>query len=123
MAALERHVADCDAVILFNYAKGILGPKIIATAIARGRALGIPVYVDPKSTDFARYRGATCIAPNLRELAAAAHMPVATNAEIVAAATKVMQDAAADAILVTRSEKGMALIEASGAVHIEAARA
>src|SRR5437588_2490372 len=123
IAALDRHLGDCDAVILSDYAKGTLGPKIIETAIARGRALGIPVYVDPKSTDFARYRGATCIAPNLRELAAAAHMPVATNAEIVAAATKVMQDATAEAILVTRSEKGMALIEASGAVHIEAARA
>src|SRR6266550_2709696 len=97
--------------------------KALLAAIARARPLGIPVYVDPKSTDFTRYRGATCIAPNLRELAAAAHMPVATNAEIVAAATKVMQDAAAESILVTRSEKGMALIEASGAVHIEAARA
>src|SRR5437763_12331229 len=122
IAALDRHLGDCDAVILSDYAKGTLGPKIIETAIARGRALGIPVYVDPKSTDFARYRGATCIAPNLKELAAAAHMRVATNAEIVAAATKVMQDAAADAILVTRSEQGMALIEASGAVHIEAGR-
>jgi len=123
LAAIERHLPKSHAVILSDYAKGTLGPNVIATAIARARSLGIPVYVDPKSTDFTRYRGATCIAPNLRELAAAAHMPVATNAEIVAAATKVMQDAAAEAILVTRSEKGMALIEASGPVHIEAARA
>ena len=123
IAALERHLADCDAVILSDYAKGTLGPKIIATAIARGRALGIPVYVDPKSTDFTRYRGATCIAPNLKELAAAAHMPVTTDAEIIAAATKVMQAAGAEAILATRSEKGMALVEASGGVHLEPARA
>src|SRR5256885_9113775 len=123
LAAIERHLPKSHAVILSDYAKGTLGPKVIETAIARARSLGIPVYVDPKSTDFTRYRGATCIAPNLRELAAAAHMPVATNAEIVAAATKVMQDAAAEAILRTPSEKGMALIEASGAVHIEAARA
>jgi D-beta-D-heptose 7-phosphate kinase/D-beta-D-heptose 1-phosphate adenosyltransferase len=123
LAAIERHLPKSHAVILSDYAKGTLGPKVIETAIARARSLGIPIYVDPKSTNFARYRGATCIAPNLRELAAAAQMPVATNAEIVAAATKVMQEAAAEAILVTRSEKGMALIEASGAVHIEAARA
>jgi D-beta-D-heptose 7-phosphate kinase/D-beta-D-heptose 1-phosphate adenosyltransferase len=123
VAALDRHLPQCDAVILSDYAKGTLGPKLIETTIAQARARGIPVYVDPKSTDFTRYRGATCIAPNLRELAAAAHMPVATNAEVIAAATKAMRDALAEAILVTRSEKGMALIESSGAVHIEAARA
>jgi D-beta-D-heptose 7-phosphate kinase/D-beta-D-heptose 1-phosphate adenosyltransferase len=123
IAAVERHLADCDAVILSDYAKGTLGPKVVDTAIARGRSLGIPVYVDPKNTDFARYRGATCIAPNLKELAAAAHMPVATDAEVIAAATKVMRAAGAEAILATRSEKGMALVEASGGVHLEPARA
>ena len=123
ITALDRYLGDCDAVILSDYAKGTLGPKLIETAIARGRALGIPVYVDPKTTDFARYRGATCIAPNLKELAAAAQMPVATDAEVIAAATKVMRAAATDAILATRSEMGMALVEASGAVQLEPARA
>ncbi|MBV9587287.1 MAG: bifunctional heptose 7-phosphate kinase/heptose 1-phosphate adenyltransferase, partial [Alphaproteobacteria bacterium] len=70
-AALDRHLADCNAVILSDYAKGTLAPSIIETAIARADMLGIPVYVDPKSTDFGHYRGAACIAPNLRELAAA----------------------------------------------------
>ena len=123
LAALGRHLPRCNAVVLSDYAKGTLGPKLIEIVIAQARARAIPVYVDPKSTDFARYRGATCIAPNLRELAAAAHMPVATNAEVVAAATKVMRDTEAEAILVTRSEKGMALVESSGGVHIESARA
>ena len=122
-AALDRHLADCNAVILSDYAKGTLAPSIIETAIARADMLGIPVYVDPKSTDFGRYRGAACIAPNLRELAAAAQMPVATDTDVIAAAKKVLHAAAANAILVTRSEKGMALVEASGAVHIESARA
>jgi D-beta-D-heptose 7-phosphate kinase / D-beta-D-heptose 1-phosphate adenosyltransferase len=123
LTALDRHLPQCDAIILSDYAKGTLGPKLIETAIARARARDIPVFVDPKNTDFARYRGATCIAPNLRELAAASQLPVATDADVIAAAGQVMRDVAADAILVTRSEKGMALVEASGAVHIEAARA
>jgi D-beta-D-heptose 7-phosphate kinase/D-beta-D-heptose 1-phosphate adenosyltransferase len=123
IAALDRHLPQSDAVILSDYAKGTLGTTIIEAAIARARLRGIPVYVDPKSTDFTRYRGATCIAPNLKELAAAAQMPVATNAEIIAAATKVMRAAEAEIILATRSEKGMVLVEASGAVHIESARA
>src|SRR5205823_9536056 len=91
----------------------------IGAAIARARALGVPVYVDPKSNDFGRYRGAACITPNQRELALAAHMPVASDAEVIAAATKVMRESGADAILATRSDKGMVLVEVSGAVHLE----
>jgi D-beta-D-heptose 7-phosphate kinase/D-beta-D-heptose 1-phosphate adenosyltransferase len=123
VAAVEHTIADVDAVILSDYGKAVLAPEVIEAVIARGRALGVPVYVDPKSDDFRCYRGATCITPNQKELALAARMPVASDIEIIAAAQKVMQDAAADAILATRSERGMALVEASGAVHLEAARA
>ena len=123
IAAAERVIAEVDAVILSDYAKGVLGPEVVRAAITRARERGVPVFVDPKSDDFSRYRGATCIAPNTRELGLAARLPVATEAELIAAAQKVMAAAAADAILVTRSEKGMALVEASGAVHLEAARA
>src|SRR5205807_4096572 len=123
IAAAERAIPDVDAVVLSDYGKSVLGPKVIGAAIARACALGIPVYVDPKSDDFRRYRGATCITPNQKELAAAARLPVATDAEIIAAATRAMRDAEAGAILATRSEKGMVLVEASGAVHLEAALA
>ena len=121
--AAERAIPEVDAVVLSDYGKSVLGLKVIGAAIARARGLGIPVYVDPKSEDFARYRGATCVTPNLRELALAARMPVGSDAEIIAAATKIMRDSGADAILAKRSEKGMVLVEAGGAVHLEAARA
>ncbi len=121
--AAERAIAEVDAVILSDYGKSALGPSVLGAAIARARGLGIPVYVDPKSDDFARYRGARCVTPNLKELALAARMPVATDSEIIAAAAKVMADSGADAILAKRSEKGMVLVEASGAVHLEVAHA
>jgi D-beta-D-heptose 7-phosphate kinase / D-beta-D-heptose 1-phosphate adenosyltransferase len=123
IAAAEDAIPGADAVVLSDYGKGTLAPKIVATAIGRARELGIPVYVDPKSDDFRRYRGATCITPNQRELAQAARLPVEGDAEIIAAATRALQEAEAAAILATRSEKGMVLVEASGAVHLEAARA
>jgi len=121
--AAERSIPEVDAVVMSDYGKSVLGPRVIGAAIARARALGIPAYVDPKSDDFRRYRGATCITPNQKELALAAHLPVVTDAEIIAAATKIMRDCGVDAILATRSDKGMALVEAGGAVHLEAARA
>jgi D-beta-D-heptose 7-phosphate kinase / D-beta-D-heptose 1-phosphate adenosyltransferase len=123
IAAVERSIPDVDAVILSDYGKAVLAPGVIGAVIERARALGVPVYVDPKSDDFIRYRGATCITPNQKELSLAARMPVASDIEIIAAAQKVMRDAGAGAILATRSERGMALVEASGAVHLESARA
>jgi D-beta-D-heptose 7-phosphate kinase/D-beta-D-heptose 1-phosphate adenosyltransferase len=121
--AAERAVAEADAVVLSDYGKSVLAPKVLQAVIASARRLGAPVYVDPKGDDFGRYRGAACITPNQRELALAARMPTTSDAEIIAAATTVLRDSGVDAVLATRSEKGMALIEASGAVHVEAARA
>jgi D-beta-D-heptose 7-phosphate kinase / D-beta-D-heptose 1-phosphate adenosyltransferase len=123
IAAAEHAIAEAGAVILSDYGKAVLGPKVIGAAIARARALGIAVFVDPKGDDFTRYRGATCITPNQKELSLAAHLPVGSDDEIAAAAQHVMREAEAGAILATRSEKGMVLVEASGAVHYEAARA
>jgi D-beta-D-heptose 7-phosphate kinase / D-beta-D-heptose 1-phosphate adenosyltransferase len=123
IAAAEHAIDESDAVILSDYGKAVLGPRVIAAAIVKARAAGIPVFVDPKSEDFTHYRGATCITPNQKELAVAARLPVAGDEEIVAAARHVMRAAGAQAILATRSEKGMVLVEASGAVHHEAARA
>ncbi|MGH7115836.1 MAG: bifunctional heptose 7-phosphate kinase/heptose 1-phosphate adenyltransferase, partial [Stellaceae bacterium] len=122
-AAFDGAVADADAVILSDYGKGVLSPRVVNFAIERARAAGIAIYVDPKSEDFGRYRGATCVTPNLKELAAASRLPVGSDAEVIAAATKVMHDAEAAAILAKRSDKGMVLVEASGAVHIESSRA
>src|SRR3954469_1711932 len=123
IVAADRAIPEVDAVILSDYGKAVLAPAVISAVVERARSLGVPVYVDPKSDDFRRYRGATCITPNQKELALAARMPVASDTEIIAAAQKVMRDAQADAILATRSEKAMVLVEGSGAVHLEAARA
>ena len=122
-AAVERSLPRVDAVILSDYGKAVLSPALIADVIGRARALTIPVYVDPKGDDFARYRGTTCITPNLKELALASRMPVETTSDTIAAATKVLRAAEADSILVTRSDKGMVLVEASGEVHVESTRA
>jgi D-beta-D-heptose 7-phosphate kinase / D-beta-D-heptose 1-phosphate adenosyltransferase len=122
IAAVERAIPEVDAVVLSDYGKSVLGVGVLGAAIERARALGVPLYVDPKGDDFARYRGAACITPNQKELALAARMPVGSDAETIAAATRMMQDCGA-AILATRSDKGMVLVEQSGAVHLEAARA
>ena len=112
-------------MILSDYGKGVLGAE---RAGRRDRAARAAAAFRSMSIRRARISAAiaapACITPNLRELALAARMPVASDAEIIAAATKVhARQRRRGRSLATRSEKGMVLVEASGAVHIEAARA
>ncbi|NOG71210.1 bifunctional D-glycero-beta-D-manno-heptose-7-phosphate kinase/D-glycero-beta-D-manno-heptose 1-phosphate adenylyltransferase HldE [Roseicella sp. DB1501] len=114
---VEAALPGCQALILSDYAKGVLAPAVIAAAIAAAKRQGIPVLADPKSEDFALYRGADCLTPNARELGRAARLPVGTEAEVAAAARKVMAAAGLPALLCTRAEKGMTLVRADGAVE------
>ncbi|MDE2380493.1 D-glycero-beta-D-manno-heptose 1-phosphate adenylyltransferase, partial [Bradyrhizobium sp.] len=79
------------------------------------------VIVDPKSLNFAIYRGATLLTPNRKEFAEATRSRADTEQDIVAAAQDVMQLADCEAILVTQSERGMTLVPRNGeAIHIPA---
>jgi D-beta-D-heptose 7-phosphate kinase/D-beta-D-heptose 1-phosphate adenosyltransferase len=120
IAAFEARLPQAHAVIFSDYGKGVLSPAFLAHGIAAARARGVPVFVDPKAEDFARYRGATCVTPNAREMATAARAPVGTEAEIATAARRVIEEAGVDAILVTRSEKGMVLVDADGVSTVSA---
>lgn len=115
-AALEARIEGVQAVVVSDYGKGVCSPQVLETVFRAAKARNIPVFVDPKSSDYRLYCGATCITPNARELAEASGLPVETEAMVEAAARKVMADAEADAILATRSEKGMMLVQRNGAV-------
>ncbi len=122
-AAVDARLPGCQALVLSDYGKSALDPAVVAHAVAAARRAGVPVFVDPKSDDFGRYRGATCITPNLKEFAAAARGPCRSEAEIAVAARRLLEGGVADAILVTRSERGMTLVEAGGEVTTVPARA
>jgi D-beta-D-heptose 7-phosphate kinase/D-beta-D-heptose 1-phosphate adenosyltransferase len=128
-AEIERSIINActglipraDAVILSDYAKGVLSPRVIRAVIDAARANGKPVIVDPKGDDFSIYRGATLITPNRKELAEATRRPVTSEAEIVAAAQELARIVGCDAVLVTRSEAGMTLYDkTTGSLHVPA---
>ena len=123
VAAIEAAAPAAQAIVLSDYGKGVVSDRVIARTMDVARNLGIAVFVDPKSEDFSRYHGAACLTPNLKELAAAARASVGDEAAVIAAARKVMDDAGAASVLATRAEKGMILVEASGAVTVIPARA
>jgi D-beta-D-heptose 7-phosphate kinase / D-beta-D-heptose 1-phosphate adenosyltransferase len=109
IAHAEAALPRCGAVVLSDYAKGALTPRIIRAIIDRARQLGKPVIVDPKSHDYTIYRGATLITPNRQELGAAVHRPVVSEADIANAAAELARLVDSEAVLVTRSEQGMTL--------------
>jgi D-beta-D-heptose 7-phosphate kinase/D-beta-D-heptose 1-phosphate adenosyltransferase len=114
--AFRAELEECDVVVLSNYAKGVLTDQVLAGVIEAARRAGKKILADPKRTKFERYRGIDVLKPNAQELAEATGMPVETDDQVVAAARKALAQAQVGAILVTRSERGMSLIEASGRV-------
>jgi len=117
----EALAAESAAVVLSDYAKGVLYPELVADVVAAARARGVPVVVDPKGQDYARYRGARLVTPNLQELQEATRMPVAGDADVAAAGRALCESSGADAVLATRGADGMTLVEGSAAaVHLPA---
>ena len=109
------------AVVISDYAKGVLTPRLIRAVIDGARALGKPVVVDPKALDYTIYRGATLITPNRKELGEATRRPVGTHAELAAAAAELAGTVDSDAVLVTLSEDGMLLhMQGAEPVHVPA---
>jgi D-beta-D-heptose 7-phosphate kinase / D-beta-D-heptose 1-phosphate adenosyltransferase len=102
-----------DALILSDYAKGVLTPETIAAVMPLRAAE--PVVVDPKNRDFTRYRGATTITPNLRELEAAAGAPLDPDdtEAVVSVARRLAEQAGLDAMVVTLGDRGMLLVPVS----------
>jgi D-beta-D-heptose 7-phosphate kinase / D-beta-D-heptose 1-phosphate adenosyltransferase len=118
-AAFDAKLPDHDAVILSDYAKGVLSDTLLQHMIGGASAAGKPILADPKSTDFARYRGVTLLTPNRAELAAASDGPCDDDDQVVAAAQDWIARAGVNAMLVTRSEQGMTLVTATGgALHL-----
>lgn len=113
-------LTDADAVILSDYAKGVLTERVIAETIKAATAAGVPIIVDPKSRDFSRYKGASFLTPNAREVALATNMPCNDDQATVAAGAAARASSGAGAILVTRSEKGMTLVDEDGGHHFRA---
>jgi D-beta-D-heptose 7-phosphate kinase/D-beta-D-heptose 1-phosphate adenosyltransferase len=127
-AASEDEIIDhavkamprAGAVVLSDYAKGTLTPRVVRAVIDAANKLGKPVLVDPKGRDYSIYKGATLITPNRQELAEATGSAAKTDEQVASAASGLGRALGAKAVLVTRSEDGMTLVEQGHATHIPA---
>jgi rfaE bifunctional protein kinase chain/domain len=116
----EEALDDTDVVILSDYGKG--GLRHVATMIELARKAQTPVIIDPKGSDYSRYRGATLLTPNMKEFEAVAGQAT-SEADFADKAKKLRAELDLDYLLVTRSEKGMSLFAKSGIQTDSPARA
>ena len=116
-ASFARLLKEHRVVLFSDYGKG--GLAHVSDMIAQARALGKPILIDPKGSDFSRYREATVITPNRAELQQVIG-PWLTEAELQDRCENLRQKLGLQAILLTRSEEGMTLFDAQGAEHVSA---
>lgn len=106
---LKAIIPKVQIVALSDYGKGFLTNRLIASAIDIAKEHHVPVIVDPKGTDFTKYRGATIIKPNLSEAYAAAKMAPSASLDLVA--KEIFSHTAVKQLLITRSEAGISLFD------------
>ena len=116
----EDAMAATSVTVLSDYDKGVLSGDIPAQLLEAARRVGRPSIVDPRGPNFARYAGADIVMPNRPELSAATGMPVGSEAEIVAAAHALRDAHRFGAVVVTRSNDGITLVDGDGVRHFPA---
>jgi D-beta-D-heptose 7-phosphate kinase/D-beta-D-heptose 1-phosphate adenosyltransferase len=110
IAAYQAALDEVEVVILSDYAKGVLTDEVLERAIKLARAAGRPIIADPKRPAFSAYAKVNVLTPNEMEVSAATGITVIDNATAEHAGGMALADSGADAVLVTRSEKGLTLI-------------
>ena len=107
------------ALVLSDYGKGIVTAELCARLIEVAHKKGVPVVVDPKGSDWEKYRGADYITPNLKELNAVQASPVKNeDTAVERAARYAMERFGIRAMVATRSECGLSLVTENSSVHI-----
>jgi D-beta-D-heptose 7-phosphate kinase/D-beta-D-heptose 1-phosphate adenosyltransferase len=116
---IEGRMASLDAVVISDYGKGVVSGELLTPLVASCRAAGVLISVDPKPVNTRAYRGVDVLTPNTKETEAMAGHPARSDEEAVAAGRALLGALQTQAILVTRGDRGMTLVESSGEIsHI-----
>lgn len=121
-AVLDRFEAALDwaqVVVLSDYAKGVLSDDVLAAVLSKAQAHERTVIADPKRADFSAYRGATILTPNEHEVRLATRIDAEQDVEADRAGRVALEATGGQAVLVTRSAKGLTLVRRNrAAMHL-----
>ena len=108
-AYVREHAAKSDAVILSDYAKGLLSREIVEAASAAPLVLA-----DPKPQNIELFAGVTCLAPNVAEASDASGIAIVDDASLYEAGTRLLERLKCRYLVITRGEHGMSLFGRDG---------
>ncbi|CAI3942291.1 ADP-heptose synthase [Commensalibacter communis] len=111
LRSIDEAISKVSAIIISDYGKGVCHPIVMKHTMQQAKLHHIPVFVDPKSSDFSLYQYATCVTPNTKEASTAVQHPLNNDQDFEQAGEALLNATQGQAILITRSEKGMTLIE------------
>ena len=108
--ATKRAIADADALVISDYDKGVITPRILSEVLPLAYDK-MPVLIDPKMRNFDSYRPATLLTPNHHEALRVTNLEEDSDETLSSAARSIRKRLACDAVLITRGEHGMMLLE------------
>jgi len=118
LARLRAALPGSGAVVVSDYQKGVVTPRLMKALVTLAQKHGVPVLVDPKVRHFALYRWATVITPNQQEAEQATGRAIRDEASLRAAGQRLLRQVGCDAVLITRGEQGMALFPREGRARL-----
>jgi rfaE bifunctional protein kinase chain/domain len=111
---LKKLLGGADALVVSDYDKGAVTPRVLAEILPLARGAGVPALVDPKIRNFGAYRPATLVTPNHHEALRLTDAEDDTDAGMAAAARAIRARLGCESVLITRGERGMVLLEGDG---------
>ena len=108
--AVQRAIADAHALVISDYDKGVITPRILSEVLPSAYEK-MPVLIDPKMRNFDSYRPATLLTPNHHEALRVTNLEEDSDETLSSAARAIRRRLACDAVLITRGERGMMLLE------------
>lgn len=108
---VEAKIEEVDALIIEDYGKGVVVPRLVQAAVKAGKKRNRVITVDPKETHFSYYRGVTTITPNHHEASAAVGFAIKDEDTLLKAGDKLLKKTNCESVLITRGENGMALFQ------------
>lgn len=115
---IKKAIRRADAVVVSDYAKGMVTEGLFNLLRGLSSAQGVPVVVDPKVEHFDYYRGVTLVTPNNLEAGLASGIEIEDRAGLEKAGLALLGRLGGGALLITRGEKGMSLFEGKSSTHI-----
>ena len=118
ISLIEKQISGCDILILSDYNKGFLSKDLIPIIIDIARSNNVKIIVDPKKLNFASYKGASIITPNLKEIQDATGITIANQKHLIDICKKIVNEYDFEHIVATKSEDGISIISKTEDHHV-----